>query len=65
MYGRPRGGDMFDFLEALEEGLIQEFDHPVAGRQRGFTRSWKSAARRVRRPSRGAALAWGRDPGRS
>ncbi|MES3001389.1 MAG: CoA transferase [Pseudomonadota bacterium] len=33
--------DMFDFPQALAEDLVQEFDHPVVGRYRGFTRGWK------------------------
>jgi len=33
--------DMFDFPQALAEDLIQTYEHPVAGRYRGFTRGWK------------------------
>jgi crotonobetainyl-CoA:carnitine CoA-transferase CaiB-like acyl-CoA transferase len=33
--------DMFDFPQALEEELIAEYEHPTAGRYRGFTRAWK------------------------
>jgi crotonobetainyl-CoA:carnitine CoA-transferase CaiB-like acyl-CoA transferase len=33
--------DMFDFPQVLAEDLVQEFEHPVVGRYRGFTRGWK------------------------
>jgi crotonobetainyl-CoA:carnitine CoA-transferase CaiB-like acyl-CoA transferase len=33
--------DMFDFPQALQEDMIQTYEHPVAGRYRGFTRAWK------------------------
>jgi crotonobetainyl-CoA:carnitine CoA-transferase CaiB-like acyl-CoA transferase len=33
--------DMFDHPQVLSENLISEFDHPVVGRYRGFTRAVK------------------------
>jgi crotonobetainyl-CoA:carnitine CoA-transferase CaiB-like acyl-CoA transferase len=33
--------DMFDHPQALSEDLISEFEHPVVGRYRGFTRAVK------------------------
>ncbi len=32
--------DMFDFPQVQAEGLLTEFDHPVVGKYRGFTRGW-------------------------
>jgi crotonobetainyl-CoA:carnitine CoA-transferase CaiB-like acyl-CoA transferase len=32
--------DMFDFAQVREEGMVASFEHPVAGRYRGFTRGW-------------------------
>jgi crotonobetainyl-CoA:carnitine CoA-transferase CaiB-like acyl-CoA transferase len=32
--------DMFDFPQVLAQDMVHTFEHPVAGRYRGFTRSW-------------------------
>ena len=33
--------DMFDFPQVLAEEMVQEYEHPVVGKYRGFTRGWK------------------------
>jgi crotonobetainyl-CoA:carnitine CoA-transferase CaiB-like acyl-CoA transferase len=32
--------DMFEFEQVLSEDMVASFEHPVAGRYRGFTRAW-------------------------
>lgn len=32
--------DMFDFPQVQAEGMVAQFEHPVAGPYRGFTRGW-------------------------
>ncbi|MGH8784519.1 MAG: CaiB/BaiF CoA transferase family protein [Cupriavidus necator] len=33
--------DMFDFPQVLAQDMVREFEHPLVGRYRGFTRGWK------------------------
>jgi crotonobetainyl-CoA:carnitine CoA-transferase CaiB-like acyl-CoA transferase len=47
--------DMFDFEQVLLEGMVASFEHPVAGKYRGFTRAW--AFERTRGPAPFAAPA--------